>query len=494
MSVSLRQALPLCWVLGLALPVSAMALQLTDFTEFQGRVAGSPAKEMLTTAAESELAPCAAALPQRPLTLLDVVEQALCNSPRSAEAWSIAKAQAAQVAVQKSNYLPRINVTAGTAKVRNHVENSLFSSLDQDNNITNRTASLRLSWLLADLGQRSAKLGQAQALLNAANAAHDAALQEVFITAAQAYFDNLTTQATLTAFEDAELLAKESLAAATAKFKAGVGLVTDQLQAQTAYAQARLDRTKAEGDLKNAHGTLSAAMGLMANTPFQLLKRSQPLEQADFLNRVDVLIQQALESHPAILAAKSKVQAAEENMKAVRAEGLPTLNLNTELSRSDQMGYQQLANFPASSVYSTTATVGLQLNLPLFEGFSRSYQVQSAEAERQTRVAELNRIMQQVSLEVWKSYHALMSERENLRATEELIRHAQEAFQVAQGRYQAGVGNMIELLGAQNALSSARQQHIKSLAALRAARLKLAANMGNVGLWAIVEPLNINGH
>ncbi|TXI45064.1 TolC family protein [Methylophilus sp.] len=488
MSVSWRQIVGLCCALSGALPMNALALQLTDFTEFQGRVAGSPAKEMLTPAEDSALAPCAAGLPQRQLTLLDVVEQALCNSPRSTEAWSVAKAQAAQVAVQKSNYLPRVNVTAGAAKVRNHVENSLFSSLDQDNNITNRTASLRLSWLLADLGQRSAKLGQAQALLSAANAAHDATLQEVFITAAQAYFDNLTTQATLTAFEDAESLAKESLAAATAKFQAGVGLLTDQLQAQTAYAQARLDRIKAEGDLKNAHGTLSAAMGLMANTPFQLLKRSQSLDQGDFVHRVDVLIQQATESHPVIVAAKAKVLAAEENIKAVRAEGLPTLNLNTELSRSDQMGYQQLANFPASNVYSTSVNIGLQLNVPLFEGFSRSYQVQSAEAERQTRVAELNRALQQVSLEVWKSYHALMSERENLRATDELTRHAQEAFNVAQGRYQAGVGNMIELLGAQNALSGARQQHIKSLAALRAARLKLSANMGNVGLWAIVEP------
>lgn len=488
MSVSWRQIVGLCCALSGALPMNALALQLTDFTEFQGRVAGSPAKEMLTPAEDSALAPCAAGLPQRQLTLLDVVEQALCNSPRSTEAWSVAKAQAAQVAVQKSNYLPRVNVTAGAAKVRNQVENSLFSSLDQDNNITNRTASLRLSWLLADLGQRSAKLGQAQALLSAANAAHDATLQEVFITAAQAYFDNLTTQATLTAFEDAESLAKESLAAATAKFQAGVGLLTDQLQAQTAYAQARLDRIKAEGDLKNAHGTLSAAMGLMANTPFQLLKRSQSLDQGDFVHRVDVLIQQATESHPVIVAAKAKVLAAEENIKAVRAEGLPTLNLNTELSRSDQMGYQQLANFPASNVYSTSVNIGLQLNVPLFEGFSRSYQVQSAEAERQTRVAELNRALQQVSLEVWKSYHALMSERENLRATDELTRHAQEAFNVAQGRYQAGVGNMIELLGAQNALSGARQQHIKSLAALRAARLKLSANMGNVGLWAIVEP------
>lgn len=464
-----------------------LGLKLTDFTEFQGRVAGSPAKDMLTSDAEAAIAPCAAGLPSRPLTLLDVVEQALCNSPRSAEAWSAAKGQAAQVAVQKSNYLPRVNVSAGASKLRNHVQNSLFSSLDQDNNITNRTASLRMSWLLADLGQRAAKLDQAQALLNAANASHDAILQEVFIGAAQAYYDHLASQATLTAYEDAEGLAKESLAAASAKFKAGVGLLTDQLQAQTAYAQSRLDRIKAEGELKNAHGTLSAAMGLLANTSFSLLQRPQQGEPAEIVQRVDALIQQSLETHPAILAAKAKVTAAEQNIKAVKAEGLPTLNLNTELSRSDQMGYQQLANFPASNVYTTTATVGLQVNMPLFEGFSRSYQVQSAEAERQARSAELSRAIQQVSLDVWKSYHSLLSERENLRATEELARNSQEAFNVAQGRYKAGVGNMIELLNAQNALSSASQQQIKSLAALRAARLKLAASMGNIGLWAIAD-------
>ncbi len=469
----------------LALP--AQALKLTDFAEFEARVSGSPAKQMLVSSPDLPVPPCADHLPNRPLVLLDVVEQALCNSPKTAEAWASARAQAAQVGVQRSNYLPRVSLVAGYSKIRNRVENSQIPLLNQDNDIRARTASIRLSYLLADFGQRAAQQDQAEFLLTAANALHDAVLQEVFMASAQAYFDSVTATATLAAFEESEKYAKESLAAASAKFAAGVGLLTDKLQAQTAYAQARLERTKADGDLKNAYGTLAAAMGLMANTPLVLRSRDNQLEQTEFVTRVDDMIHQAVEAHPAIAAARAKLQAAEAKIKGVQAEGLPKLSLNSELSRTDQFGQQQLANFPASNIYSNNFTVGVQLDVPLFEGFARGYQVQVAESERQMRQADLNKVSQQVTLDVWKSYNALQAERENLRATEELMKNSEEAFKVAQGRYRAGVGNIIELLNAQTAFSSARQQNIKSLASWRAARLKLAASMGNVGLWAIAD-------
>jgi outer membrane protein len=474
--------------LGCCLSYPTWALKLTDFMEFQQHMQGGPAKNMLVTQPDAASAACADSLPEAPLALLDVVEQALCNNPKTSEVWGAARAQAAQVGVQRANYLPKVNLVSGISKIHNEVTNSQFSFLDQDNRILSRAHSLRLTWLVADFGQRSAKMNQAEALLDAANALHDAALQEVFISAAQAYFDHLSSQAMLAAFEESEKVAKESLSAATAKFKAGVGLLTDQLQAQTAYAQARLERTKAEGDVNNAHGTLASAMGVVANTRFSVKNRSDQLEKTDFVTTADQMIQEATELHPSIIAAKAKLRAAKENIQAVSAEGLPTLSFNAEINRTDQLGQSQLAGVPASNVYTDNSSVGLQVNVPLFEGFARKHQVQSAEAESQVRAAELKRVTQQVTLDVWKSYHALISERENLRAAEELVANSKDAFEVAQGRYNAGVGNMIELLNAQNAWSNAKQQNIKSLSAWRTARLKLAASMGRVGLWAIAEP------
>ncbi len=467
--------------------VPAWALTLTGFYEFENHVSDSPTKNILVTDPDIPTAPCANSMLDKPLALADVVELALCNSPKTAEMWATVSAQAAQVGVQRSNYLPKVNLNYGISRIQNKVTNSLSSQLDQDNRILNRGYSLRLSWLIADFGQRSAKNNQADALLDAANAMQDAVLQEVFMTAAQSYFDNQSAQATLTAYEDSEKVTAESLAAATAKFKAGVGLLTDKLQAQTAHAQARFDRTKAEGELKNAHGNLASAMGLLANTHFVLFNQGNQLESTDFVSSVDEMIQQALDSHPSIKAAKAKLKGSKENVSAVKADGLPSLSMNAESSRTDQLGQQQILYLNPSNVYTNNASVGFQLNIPLFEGFSRGYQIQSAQAESRVRVAELEKATQQVTLDVWKSYHALVSERENLRATEELVTNSMEAFKVAQGRYNAGVGNIIELLNAQNAWSNAQQQSIKSLAAWRTARLRLAASMGGLGLWAIVK-------
>jgi len=487
--MSRQGMLRLCFIaLFCSLSYPAYALKLTDFLEFQQHIQSSPAKNMLVTQVDVASAVCADSLPDWPLALIDVVEQALCNNPKTSEVWATARAQAEQVGVQRADYLPKVNLISGISKIHNEVTNSSFSFLDQNNRILNRAHSLRLTWLVADFGQRSAKMSQAEALLDAANALHDAALQEVFISAAQAYFDHLSSQAMLGAFEESEKVAKESLAAATAKFKAGVGLLTDQLQAQTAYAQAKLERTKAEGDVNNAHGTLATAMGVVVNTRFSVKNRGDQLEKTDFVTTVDQMIQEAIESHPSIIAAKAKLRASKENIQAVRAEGLPTLSFNAEISRTDQLGQSQLAGVPASDVYTDNSSVGLQVNVPLFEGFARKHQVQSAEAESQVRAAELKRVTQQVTLDVWKSYHALISERESLRAAEELVDNSREAFAVAQGRYNAGVGNIVELLNAQNAWSSAKQQYIKSLSTWRTARLKLAASMGHVGLWAIAEP------
>lgn len=466
------------------------ALQFTDFFEFQQRLNGGPAKNMLVTQPDTATAICVDSLPDTPLSLLDVVEQALCNNPQTSEMWATARVQAALVGVERANYLPKVSLTSGYSKIHNEVTNSSFPVLDQDNRIWSRSHSLRLTWVVADFGQRSAKVHQTEAMLEAANATHDATLQEVFISAAQAYFDYLSAQAMLAAYEESERVAKESLAAATGKFKAGVGLLTDQLQAQTAYAQARLDRTKAEGDVKNAHGGLASAMGVVANTRFSVKNRGKQLENTDFVTSVDDMIREAIETHPSILAAKAKLRASTENITAIKAEGLPTLSLNAERSRLDQLGQSQIAGVPASDVYTDTSTIGLQVNIPLFEGFARHYQTQSAEAESQVRSAELKKVTQQIALNAWKSYHALNSEKENMRATQELLSNATEGFNVAQGRYRAGVGNIIELLNAQNALANARQQNIKSVAAWRAARLKLASSIGKVGLWAITESDN----
>ncbi len=416
-----------------------------------------------------------------PIGLLEVVERALCNNPQTRQAWANAKAQAAQVGIEESAYLPSINAAYSINKGSASTQVMNLPQLSYDVRTTTRDSSTNLTWTLFDFGLRAATLENARQLLSAANATQNATLQKVFLSAAQAYYDLLSAQAALDASKEAERAARESFMAADAKYKAGAGTLADKLQAQTNYAQVISNRVKADGDLKNAQGTLAVAMGLKANTLFLLSLdgMNSPLPDTAFVQSVDALIEEATRRHPNLIAVRAQLKAAQASVDAAKAEGLPSIALTGALDRNDQLG-----QYPRDT-FTHNRSIGVQVKIPLFDGFGRSYRIQAAQAQVESRAADVANTEQQVSLDVWKSYQALQTETENLKATDELLQSADQSFKVAQGRYKAGVGNILELLNAQSALASAKQQRIQALSNWRTARLSLAASLGQLGLWAI---------
>lgn len=449
-----------------------------------GKIARSITGSMLDDDAST---PCVFASPAQPLELPEAVERALCNNPQTRAAWAGAKMQTAQLGVARSAYMPAIGATLAYNKQKNITRygDSRYAPLNSEAKPTLTSGNLKMSQVLTDFGLRSANLDQAMALLDAANASHDAALQIAFVNTAQAYFDTQTAQAVLEASREAENAARESFNAAAAKYKAGIGALTDQLQAQVAYSKASLERVSAEGELKNAQGTLATAMGLSATTNLVLPRRREGLPDTAFVKPADELIEEAKQHHPTLLAAQAEVTAARAKIAATRAEGRPTVTLTAELGRTEQENQPPAVGYSPTDISNRTNSLGIQMNIPLFEGFGRNYRTQTAQGQAEIKAAELSRLEQQISLEVWKSYQALRTENENMKAADVLVSSARQSFLVAQGRFKAGVGNILELLSAQSAVAGAEQQRIKSVSNWHTARLKLAANIGKLGLWAI---------
>ena len=479
----------LALVFAAALSTSAAAAGIDPFGT-AGKVSRTRTSAML---GEAVADPCQFGPVGSPIGLVEVVERALCHNPKTREAWANAKVQAAGLGVRQSAYLPSVSAGLGYGKQKTSTSYTApFDVLDSQNNPTMRSGSLKMSWALFDFGQRSSYVDQARALLGAANANHDATLQVAFVDAAQAYFDTLTALATVNAKRKAEMAAKESFQAAAAKYKAGVGGLTDQLQASTAYSQAQLETVVAEGELKNALGNLAIAMGLDVYTPLALAKPDEALPSTDFVRPIEDLIEEARANHPALIASRAAVKSAEANVAAMRAEGRPTISLASELTRSDQFGQQPAVGYPNTDVSSTNKSIAIQMNAPLFEGFGRTYKVRTAQGQVEAKQAEYAQIEQQVVMEVWKNYQSLTAETEGLKVAAELVDNAHESFNVARGRYKAGVGNIVELLNVQSALANAEQQRIKTMSNWHRARLKLAASIGRIGLWAIAPLTSSN--
>lgn len=214
--------------------------------------------------------PCAEPLPKSALDLLDVINLALCHNPQTRTAWANSRAQAAQVGVGKAGYLPNVALT----DTLSHNLSGGISSADQN------TAGVTLSYLLYDFGARSANLENARQLLAAASATQDSTVQAIFLAAVQAFYQTQSSYAALDAAIESERAAKESFAAAEARYHAGSATPADKLQAQTAYSQATLNRITADGNLKNAQGTLANMLGLDANQNVALTPAADPLPQA----------------------------------------------------------------------------------------------------------------------------------------------------------------------------------------------------------------------
>ena len=401
--------------------------------------------------------PCFAVGPKL-MSVADVIERALCNNPQTREVWAQARAQAALVGVAQSAFLPGVTVSAtGQRRFAN-------GTVDQT------TAQATLNYLLFDSGLRSAQFESAHQLLVAANSRQENTLQQIFFQAAQAYYRWFALEAVAAASQAAEAAANESLKAARARFDAGVGTPADTLQAQTAASQAILNRIRADGDARSAHGVLANVIGVDANLPLHVEPPPQTLPSVQFDNDVDRLIDFAKRLRPDLIAARALVNAARSQVPAARAAGLPSINVSAGRGMNDFSS--------ASPVFSNS--LGVTLSIPVFTGYATTYRVQAARDDLDARLASRDTLDRQVSLDVWLAYQSLTTDTQSLRATADLRASAEEAYKVALGRYQAGVGTLIELLNAQSAQASAQAQSIEAHFNWHISRFSLGLAVGQL--------------
>lgn len=425
----------------------------------------TPLKPSPRLAARIGEAPCATTLPATALTAVDAVDLALCNNPQTREVWASARAQAALVGVARAGYLPNLDASAGVTRFQN-----------RDNPYTRSSAALTLSWLLADFGQRSANVENASQLLNAAAATQDATVQSLFLAALQTYYAAQAAQAAVISANEAERAARESFQAADARYAVGVATPADRLQAQTALSQATLNRIRAEGDARNALGSLANALGFGAQQGIALAELPAAPVETTFQKEVDALIGEAQARRPDLRAAEAQLKAAEASVDLARAQGRPTISLAAGPSWQESAGAITQGN-----------SIGLSLNVPLFAGFDTTYRVRSAAAQAEVRAAQRDRLKNQVALDVWRAYQSLTTATQSLKTTADLVASAEQSAKVALGRYKAGVGTVLDLLTAQSALASARLQRIQAQLDWNVYRATLAQAMGALD-YTLLQP------
>ncbi|HWR76250.1 MAG TPA: TolC family protein [Thiobacillus sp.] len=426
------------------------------------RTLPSPAAELRPEAA------CEATAVAGVLTLARAVERALCANPATRSAWLTARLRAAELGQAQSAYLPEISLSARLG--RN----------GDDLLTTDRTAwqlGLDAQYLLYDFGGRTARRDAAEALLAAARASHDASVRVLYLQTVTAYFSLLTAQGAVVAARETEASALEAFKAASARVEAGTGIPVDRLQAKTVYIQREIERIRAEGEAARLRGELAALMGDVSQTSWMLAEDEAAFSQTlDPSRAVDALIDAARNRRAEFRAAEATVLAREAGVRSADAAGKPRLSAFFGSGRQD-----------SGSQAANSSSLGVNLTIPLFTGYRSTYEIAAAQTQADLARVERDRVANQVALEVWRAYYRLQSETEADRRSADLVESAAAAERLALGRYQAGLGILLDVLTAQANLAQARQGQLQTRLGLRVARAELAQAIGELS-WDWMEP------
>jgi outer membrane protein len=415
------------------------------------QVAWTPPPEAARKLAPADTAPEAQLPPDlgdriRRLTLAEIVDIGLRNNASTRLAWANAQAAAAAYGSQRGEWLPTVDGDVSASRIktvasqgRTAVEQSVLAP------------SVTLSYLLFDFGGRTGRVEQARQGLLAAGFSHNAAIQDVVLQIQVAYFQYLATRSLLDAQQTTLAEARANLEAAEERRRVGLATIADVLQARTAASQAQLDLQSTEGNLQTTRGGLALALGLPANLPYDVDSTAGGAPVGVLADSVDALIASALRGRPDLAAAQSEAAAARASIGDARANLLPSLNLSATGGRTYATTIPNGAN---------SYNLSLGLTIPIFNGFSRQYDLRAAEYQAQAASARSETIRQQVVYQVFSAYYTLQTATRRVGTAEDLIASARQSSEVALARYKAGVGSVLDLLAAQSALANARAQQV----------------------------------
>ena len=358
------------------------------------------------------------------------------QSARSLYQANLAKADQA-----KAGILPTAGLSAGLN--RTNFENNNPAT---DRSFTAQTASVNASqplyrpgnWATYEQGKQQVELSKAQL---------EAAEQDLIVRTSQTYFDVLAAQDTLAFVRAQKTAVAEQLASAKRNFEVGTSTITDSREAQARYDLVIAQEIAAENDLRVKKIALDQLVGKPDAQPRGLLVpvALPPLVPTD----VNTWVQRSEDVHPAIKQAQANLEVAKLEINKAEAGHKPTVDLTASYGgqRNPQGSTVSTLNSRSSS-----STIGLALNLPLFAGFATQNRIRETLSLEEKARTDLEGAKRGVALGTRTAFFGVLSGQGQVRALEAAEASSQSALDANKLGYQVGVRINIDVLNAQSQL------------------------------------------
>ncbi|MEA3296578.1 MAG: TolC family protein [candidate division Zixibacteria bacterium] len=247
------------------------------------------------------------------------------------------------------------------------------------------------------------------------------------------------------------------------------GLVSrfELLRARVEESNVKPQILAAESGVRLAEKRLKSFLGIDLNEPILLV---EAVDDTSLINlpSLEQLVDSALSGRSEMKQAKLMTDMRYKAVKVARSGYFPSL------AAVSSYGWQsQSDEFALDRNTSDSWTAGVTLSIPVFDGGLTSGEVSRARAEhRQTELA-VEQLKDDITLEVEQAFDRLLQARKTLDIQGETIAQAEEGMRIANLRYEAGEGTLLEVLSAQTALTRARTSLAQATFAFREARANL---------------------
>ena len=372
--------------------------------------------------------------------------------------------EATQYRIDQTYALRRPNV--GLAVGGNYNLSRTPDAPTQSVNTANLSASVNGTHSLFNR-TNDATIAQAEKSLDASRADVEAAEQDLILRLSQAYFDVLTAQDTLATARGNLTAISEQLASAKRNFEVGTASITDTREAQARYDLARATEIQANNDLITKRIALDQLVGRASVEPKPLalpftVPPVAPPNVEDWVARADA-------EHPSIRKARVALEVARLETTKAKAGNLPTVGMNGSIGKGyNNTSGDLVPNGIANSVGyssrspSTSANIGITLNLPLFAGVAIQNRIKETLVLEDKSQVDLEAARRGVAQATRQFFYGVGSGAAQVGALEAAESSSKLALEATQLGYKVGVRVNLDVLNAQAQLYTTQAQLAKA--------------------------------
>ena len=405
-------------------------------------------------------------------SLLDIYHQALTHDPTLASALSANKAAQEIIEQGKALYLPTVNFNASANTTQSHIRYLNSKTPPGSSGYENYRADIEARQPIYRK-QNLVQMDQTYTQVSLANKQYHLSQQDLILRATQAYFDVLIAQDKMDLIRAQKVAIISQLEQAKATFEVGTSTITDVNEAQARYDLIVAQEIAAVNEYEIAQHSVEAITGEMPaklatvkpNVQINNLSQNmQDWQQVGRQNNLNIQIQQ------------DNLRLAEQDVQRAEAGHLPTLDAVANVSDSYSNG--------SASVFSSgndlrSATIGVELQIPLYAGGSITSKARQAVLNKQKALDDIEIARRKVDLETQRAYLNLSSSIAQIKALEQALTSAKSQLDSSNLGFEVGVRTTVDVLNSQQQYFSAKRDLLQARYSylVNIIRLKAASGM-----------------